>query len=94
MVALRSDAHEAGHGASRHFDRLNVRLGQRRILGAGSDPNHEAPTSLTEQHMCPRTMKHRPPIIFLSATSVPPDSSSRTRSAVFSSYAICPARSS
>jgi 3-hydroxyisobutyrate dehydrogenase-like beta-hydroxyacid dehydrogenase len=41
LLAAVDDAHEAGHGASRHFDLLNVRLAQRRILGAGSHPNHD-----------------------------------------------------
>jgi hypothetical protein len=45
LVALWSNAHEAGHGASHHFDRLNVWLTQRRILGIGSHPNHEAAAS-------------------------------------------------
>jgi hypothetical protein len=36
--------------------------------------------------MCPRTKKHRPPIIFLSARSGRLDSSSRTGSAVLSSF--------
>jgi hypothetical protein len=29
------DAHEAGNGASRHFDRLKAELAQRRIIGIG-----------------------------------------------------------
>jgi predicted Zn-dependent protease len=36
VVTLWSDAHEASHGASRHFDRLNVRLAQQRIMSIGS----------------------------------------------------------
>src|SRR5260370_13195933 len=46
------------------------------------------PLPLTEQQMRPFTMKQKLPIIFLSTTSVRTDSSLRTRSAVFSSYAI------
>src|SRR5258708_6791146 len=60
------------------------------INACASEPTRtrRPPFPLTEQHMRPFTMKHRPPIIFFSTTSGRTDSSLRTRPAAFSSYSI------